>query len=267
MKSSAVLLCALLLFTVAVSAQRTDRNGRTLRERFAPPSGYRRISYPSGSFAEYLRDYPLKPYGSPVLLYDGTAKRNRVHVSVFDMPILKSDLIQCADAIIKLRAEYLYAHEMYREISFTLTNGMEVPFSRFAQGQRVSVKGNRSTWKTGGRSGYGRRVFDEYLRFIYMFAGTYSLSRELKSVPLTDISCGDIFIFGGMPGHAVMVIDLAENPAIGEKIMLLGQSYMPSQEFHILKSPCDISPWYRIEDNELLTPEWTFERGSLMRFR
>ena len=201
MRISIFISTAVLLFAFSVCAQQTNQNGRILRERFVPPSGYSRISYPDGSFAGYLRDYPLKPYGAPVLLYDGSVKRNNVHVSVFDMPLLKSDLIQCADAIIKLRAEYLYSHKMYREISFTLTNGMAVPFSRFARGQRVSVKGNRSSWKGGGRSGYGRRVFDEYLRFIYMYAGTYSLSRELKSVPLTDIRCGDIFIFGGMPGH------------------------------------------------------------------
>ena len=48
--------------------------------------------------------------------------------------------------------------------------------------------------------------------------------------------------------------------------MLLGQSYMPSQEFHILKSYESISPWYYIEDDILETPEWTFNKGSLVEF-
>jgi len=48
--------------------------------------------------------------------------------------------------------------------------------------------------------------------------------------------------------------------------MLLGQSYMPSQEFHILKSYENINPWYFVEDEVLKTPEWTFEKGSLMEF-
>ena len=59
---------------------------------------------------------------------------------------------------------------------------------------------------------------------------------------------------------------VAINKKTGRKIMLLGQSYMPSQEFHILKSYENINPWYFVEDEVLKTPEWTFEKGSLMEF-
>ena len=69
--------------------------------------------------------------GAPVLLYDGRKKFIESHISVIDMPILPQDLIQCADAVIKLRAEYLYSKKDYDKISFNLTNGMEVPFSKF----------------------------------------------------------------------------------------------------------------------------------------
>ncbi|MCK7517950.1 MAG: DUF4846 domain-containing protein [Ignavibacteriales bacterium] len=58
-------------------------------------------------------------------------------------------------------------------------------------------------------------------------------------------------MFGGNPGHVVMVVDLAKDKSTGNRIMLLGQSYMPSQEFHVLKSNTDIFPWYYVRDEKL----------------
>ena len=247
-------------------SQQINTKGATIQERFIPPANYKRIKADDSSFAAFLRSYPLKDYGSPVLLYNGNVKFNKVHVSVFDMPLLNSDLIQCADAVIKLRAEYLYSKKRYSEIQFHITNGMLVPFSKYAEGERVIVSGNKTSWKAGYKSGYGRDVFDEYLKFIYTYAGTYSLSQEAKPKKISDIAIGDFFIYGGSPGHVVLVLDIAVDESTGRKLMLLGQSYMPSQEFHILKSYEKISPWYYVEDSVLKTPEWTFQKGSLMGF-
>lgn len=243
-----------------------NENGNTILERFLLPDGFKRVNADDGSFAEFLRSYPLKEYGSPVLLYNGNKKLNPVYVSVFDMPLLDEDLIQCADAVIKLRAEYLYANKRYSEIQFHITNGMLVPFSRYASGERIIVSGNDTFWKDGYKSGYERDVFEAYLKFIYSYAGTYSLSKESKHKDISEIEIGDFFIYGGSPGHVVLVLDLAVDESTGRKIMIIGQSYMPSQEFHVLKSFEDISPWYYVEDSTLKTPEWTFKKGSLMGF-
>ncbi|MCR5612405.1 DUF4846 domain-containing protein [Treponema sp.] len=234
--------------------------------RFDVPDGFERMEYDKNSFAEYLRYYPLKDFGEPVLLYDGRKKNHNVYVSVFDMPLLNEDLIQCADAVIKLRAEYLYEAKRYDEISFHITNGMEVPFDRYAKGERLVVSGNDASWKNGYKKGYGRDVFDSYLKFIYAYAGTYSLSKEAKKASIGEIEGGNFFIYGASPGHVVLVLDVAVNKANGKKIMMLGQSYMPSQEFHVLKSYDDISPWYYVEDSDLTTPEWHFDKGSLKKF-
>lgn len=261
-----ILFILMILFTVNFYSQSINKSGTSIIERFGIPEGYERISVDENSFAEYLRNFPLKKYDSPVLLYNGVEKRNKVHVSVFDFPLLTADLIQCADAVIKLRAEYLYKNKMYSEIKFHITNGMLVPFDRFINGERVVVSGNKTTWKEGYKKGTSRDVFDEYLKFIYAYAGTYSLSKEAKPKSIENIFPGDFFIYGGSPGHVVLVLDVAINKKNGKTIMLLGQSYMPSQEFHILKSYEKISPWYYVEDEILETPEWTFYKGSLMRF-
>ncbi len=104
---------------------------------------------------------------------------------------------------------------------------------------------------------------------IFSYAGTASLSKELKPVQVEDMQIGDVFIRGGFPGHAVIVVDMAENVQTGEKLFMLAQSYMPAQDFHILVNPTDtgLSPWYNTNiGEELITPEWRFYKGELMRF-
>ena len=86
---------------------------------------------------------------------------------------------------------------------------------------------------------------------------------------MQEMKIGDVFIEGGFPGHAVLVVDMAINNQTGRKTFLLAQSYMPAQEVHILKSPLDpaLNPWYDLEFGETLyTPEWTFSRNDLRRF-
>jgi hypothetical protein len=239
--------------------------GETIEKRFEAPDGFKRVKCEKGSFEEYLRSYKLKADGSPVRLYNGQLKSNEVYAAVLDMPILDRDLIQCADAVMKLRAEYFYQKGEYGKIEFALTNRMVVPFGRFADGFRIKGRGAKTEWIRWGKSGYSRDVFDEYLQVIYTFCGTASLSREMVRQEVKEIKIGDVFIEGGYPGHVVIVVDLAENKS-GEKMMLLAQSYMPSQEMHILKSSSDASPWYKVEDAELITPEWNFKKGSLRRF-
>ncbi|HAV43019.1 TPA: hypothetical protein DCX15_03285 [bacterium] len=249
------------------SQQLIDPNGKSIEERFLLPKGYKRIFVETGSFQEYLRSLPLKRYGEKVRYYDGSIKDRDVYVSVVDMEIGKSDLLQCADAIIRLKAEYLYEQKRFDEIGFHITNGMYVPFKKFTEGYRVRVSNNRTEWIRTERKGRDRAVFDEYLRFIYTYAGTLSLSRELRPVEDEDIDIGDIYIIGGSPGHAVIIVDMAEDERTKEKIFLLAQSYMPAQEIQILKSFEHISPWYiHRKNSDLITPEWEFKKGSIKRF-
>ncbi|ABZ95421.1 Conserved hypothetical protein [Leptospira biflexa serovar Patoc strain 'Patoc 1 (Ames)'] len=239
----------------------------SIQERFIPPNGYKRVVYPKTSFASYLQNFPLKPKGSPVLLYNGNHKQNQVHAAVLDFPLLKRDLIQCADAVMKLRAEYFYAQKKYDAIQFKISNGMEVPFHRFAKGERVDVKGNKTSWKQGKfKKGYGRDVFEEYLQFIYSYAGTISLKSELVKKSVIQLEPGDVWIEAGSPGHVVMVVDKATSDD-GQMVFLLAQSYMPSQEMHILKSEGEYSPWFPLpKGNNFQTPEWEFQTNQFYGF-
>jgi hypothetical protein len=84
-----------------------------------------------------------------------------------------------------------------------------------------------------------------------------------------DIQVGDVLIQGGSPGHAIIVFDVVVNQKTGQKAYLLGQSYMPAQEIHILKNlnNNNNNPWYLVEDSNIIkTPEWTFSIKDLKRF-
>jgi hypothetical protein len=212
---------------------------------------------------------PVRQGRPEVRLYDGRLKaRQDVHAAVLDIDVGATDLQQCADAVIRLRAEYLYSRNCESEIAFDFTSGDRATWLRWKSGYRPHVTGSRVSWdKTGEQEGQ-YAVFRRYLETVFEYAGTLSLERELCPliVPRT-YQGGEVFIQGGNPGHAVLVIDVAENDR-GDRVMLLAQSYMPAQDIHVLRSPeKDLSPWYTVKDNgSLTTPEWEFAFGDARRF-
>ena len=247
-----------------------DSSGTNIETRFLCPEGYVRTQAEPGSFAQYLRSLPLKPDGASVLTYDGRIKPNRgVYHAVVDLPIGSRDLHQCADAVMRLRAEYLYQQKAYDQIHFHFTNGFRADYTQWMAGKRISVNGNQVSWRASAAPSTSPESFWKYLEIIFSYAGTLSLDKELNVVPLTDLQVGDVFIQGGSPGHAVIVVDKAHNPENGEILFMLAQSYMPAQEIQVLQNPLAprLSPWYAIPDNEiLLTPEWRFSTTQLKRF-
>lgn len=241
----------------------------SIESRFAPPVGYSRKPVAAGSFGAYLRLLPLKPSDTQVHLFDGRLKNNQgVHAAVIDMSVGTTDLQQCADAVMRLRAEYLFAADRKDEITFNFTNGFKAPFSRWTKGERIRVQGNNCSWTHSGKAGATHADLMEYLQVIFTYAGTASLSKELVECATTPVQPGDVFIQGGHPGHAVIAVDVASNTN-GEQVFLLAQSYMPAQEIHVLKNleDPDLSPWFKLNDgNELVTPEWTFPWAQRKRW-
>ncbi len=235
------------------------------------PEGYKRIKVDSGSFGFWLRNVKLKTENNKLHLYDGSLKYSQnLHYAILKFDVGKRDLQQCADAVMRLRAEYLYKMKKYNQIHFNFTNGFRVDYDKWRQGNRIAVNGNNTSWvhKTEPDNSY--QSFREYLNWIFMYAGSLSLSRELKPVNYKDMQIGDVLIHGGSPGHAVIVIDMAINSKTKEKVYLLAQSYMPAQDIHVLINPDfpGISPWYKLDPNESIvyTPEWEFYTYELMRF-
>ncbi len=241
-----------------------------LQTRFPAPNGFKRVPAAADSYGHWLRNLPLKPPGTSVKMFDGSLKSNqKAHAAVVNMDVGKRDLQQCADASMRLWAEYCYHQKAYDKIHFNLTNGFRVDFSKWMKGYRVQVKGNKTTWIKSQKKSDDYATLRAYLDFVFAYAGSLSLSKELSQVPLKDLQPGDIFIQGGSPGHVVVVLDIVKHSQTSAKRFLIGQSYMPAQDFHVLLNTDNpaLSPWYELEEmTALSTPEWTFSPVVVRRF-
>lgn len=243
--------------------------GKNLEQRINPPQGYEREEEDVESLATFLRTYPLKKDGSPVKLYDGSRKENQdAHMAVFKLPLEKQDLQQCADTVMRVYAEYYWKIGEKEKISFRFVDGFEAEYVKWREGYRIQVGSNSSTW-VDSKKAYDDSYdnFKEYLRIVFSYASTVSLKAESRKIKLPKIQAGDIFIRAGSPGHVVLVVDVCENEE-GKKAFLLGQGFMPAQQFHLLKNPLhEEDPWYYEEEVRypLETPEYSFDKGSLMR--
>ena len=211
------------------------------------PAGFERVKADSGSFTGYLRNIDLKEQ-TTVYLYNGQPKRNQTaQYALLNISVGNTDLQQCADAVMRLRAEYLYNQKQFEKLVFFDNNHTAYTFT----------------------APYTREHFNNYLNKVFGMCGSASLSKQLRPVTnFTDIEPGDVLIRGGFPGHAVIVMDVAVNDA-GKKIYMIAQSYMPAQDIHVLKNPIngDLSPWYEVDANPIIqTPEYTFTQNELMRW-
>lgn len=209
------------------------------------PAGYRRTPAIKGSFEEWLRAVPLKK-DKRVFLYNGSLKPNQsAQFAVVDISVGNKDLQQCADAVMRLRAEYLYLNK--KPMAF------------------MDYGGKWYNWNGQGN----RNMFDNYLQNVFGWCGSASLDKQLN--PVTDFSAikaGDVLIRGGFPGHAIMVVDITTNSK-GNKIYLLAQGYQPAQDIHVLNNPMDrtLSPWYAVDTaNLIITPEWRFTKENLKKW-
>jgi hypothetical protein len=213
-----------------------------------PPQGFRRIDGKDSGFARWLRNIPLKK-DKTVYLYNGRRKGNQdAQFAVLDIPVGRKDLQQCADAVMRLRASWLYGQGRFDEIRFADNNGRMYACPPSPDSA----------------------AFERYLETVYSYCGTLSLAQQLRPVHrLQDIQPGDVLIRGGSPGHAVIVMDVAENDR-RERAFMLAQSYMPAQSVHILKNYADRGhgPWYRVQEVKDLisTPEWIFDKNELKRW-
>jgi len=209
------------------------------------PSGYTRVSTKANDFDAWLRNVPLKKE-KQVYLYNGQLKGNQeAQFAVLNVSVGNQDLQQCADAVMRLRAEYLFENKRYDEIVFY----------------------DNDHTAYGVSAPYTREHFLSCMNKVFGMCGTASLSKQLQTLNNTNnIKGGDVLIKGGFPGHAVIVMDVAENDA-GKKIYLLAQSYMPAQDIHVLKNPnnTSLSPWYEADgSNTINTPEYTFYSNQWM---
>lgn len=244
-------------------------DGMTLETRINVPAGFTRVNSNPDSFLGFTRSLELKEDGSPVLLHNGQKKRNQTaQAAVFTLDVGEKDLQQCADSVVRVYSEYYWSIGEYEKIRFHLTNGFLMDYENWRNGRRIQVDGNDVYWVDSTTYDDSYENFRNYLTNVMIYAGTLSLDNESTIIELENVKAGDMLLIGGSPGHCVLVIDVAQNES-GESCYLLGQGYMPAQEFHVLKNPKGQDcPWYFEEDlsGDIETPEYGFDESHIKRW-
>lgn len=196
------------------------------------PLGYSRVVVERGSYAEYLRNLPLKEKGSKIMLYTGgEANFQFLGSAVIDQPLL-NNYEQCADVTMRLRAEYLWQKGRYGQICFRDVNRKKVQY-------------------TGGSS---RKAFEKYMRSVYGVCSTYSLYHETKPCAIKDVQPGDVFVYPARPGrkygHAIIVVDVARSKS-GKIAVMCAEGNTPARSQHIVRNLNPISnPWFFFDEDD-----------------
>jgi len=211
-----------------------------------------------GSFVDYLGKLTLKPVGYPVHLWNGEERRKVSTYRVIEFRLDSVDLQQCADAVIRLRAEYLWHKGEYDRIKFHFTNGFVADYDRWAHGERIKLNAAQTqcSWyrKSGGED-YSYDTFRDYLLLVFTYAGTRSLGSDMiEDEDYSRLDVGDVILQAGSPGHAMI--------CVGDG--LLAQSYMPAQELEMVQCRVNMRDG-RIATIE--TPDWNYTNDyRLMHF-
>jgi len=244
---------------------------RTIATAFPPPAGFTRVPAAPGSFADWLRHLPLEGEHAALALYDGRPVVDHGEAAaVVDIDVGTADLQQCADAVMRLRAEYLYAHRLTGLIGFDLFDGQRYRFLAYAEGTIPIVAGTAIAWNSGPPQDTTHASLRRWLDIVYGFASTRSLARELRPVGrFADAAIGDVLVRPGAPGHAVVIVDMASDPDSGHRMVIIAEGDMPARSLRISRNPQDpaLGPWQPLRDGEpLMLPGTSFDAGQLRRF-
>ncbi|WP_045500864.1 DUF4846 domain-containing protein [Chryseobacterium sp. StRB126] len=253
------------------SSVQINKDKNTIWERFSPPKGYQWHKEKPDSFGYFIENFKLKPYGSQILRYDDSPiSTQHLHEAVFDIDTGNKDLQQCADAVIRLRAEYLYKIKKTDDIKFHFTSGDLLSWNDYKNGTRAFVSGNSVNFRKTAGFDNSYQNFRNYLDLIFNYAGTISLNKETKPVlKNSDLKTGDILITPGSPGHVVFISGVCKSKE-GKKLFLLSEGFTPAQSIHLLSNPFqkNISPWYDldVDSSEAKTARYIFKPTNFRRF-
>jgi hypothetical protein len=119
----------------------------------------------------------MLPEGSPVLLYTGKPKSSQWgYLVVVDLDVGTSDLQQCADSIMRVRAKYLWS------------------LGRASQGNQLSA--NPKHWDGGEWKAYRR-----YRNGVMAKTGTLTMAARMKKATTGHwLQPGEVVVQGGSPG-------------------------------------------------------------------
>ncbi len=231
----------------------------SLARRYVPPEGFNRVAVGPGSFAAWLRALPIRTDRMQVHSYKGTPLK-RPSAGLVAMDVGDRDLMQCADSVIRLHAEYLWATGRSSEAEYRFTSGDRTRWRDWVAGERFTIAGNKVLRSRGASRAADHDEYRDWLDLVFTYAGTRSLARDAPQPAVTEpIEAGDFYVEAGSPGHAVIVLDVVQGPD-GERLGLVGQGFMPAEDIHVLRSPvARDGVWFPLPSETVAvldTPSW-----------
>ncbi len=216
------------------------------------------------SWAYFLQHLP--EVDAPIVDYHGNTISNQgKHVAVVPYDVGNQDLQQCADALMRLRAEYLFAQKRFDEIGFHFVSGQYYTWNEYCKGSRPVAKGNSVKFIYTSPADRSHASLRKYLDIVYSYASTISLTSELKNTDKFTI--GTIIIRPGSPGHCFIITDEATTSE-GEKVYKLVEGYTPAQSIYVLRNTQDESlhQWHKLTKGTITTASYQFKDYYMKTF-
>jgi hypothetical protein len=225
----------------------------------------RPLSYPRDSWPWFLQHLPTE--NKPILDFRGNLIGNQEkHFAILTYDVGSTDLQQCADALMRLRSEYLFSQKKYAQIGFHFNSGIYYSWTDYLNGMRPIFKRRQQVLaRTNATAEPSHTSLRKWLDIVYTYANTVSLCRELKKAD--GLQTGTVIIFPGNPGHCCMIMDEAVTD-IQDTVFKLVEGYMPAQSIYVLSNPYEPewSPWYHLGKGEINTASCSFRSYFLKKF-
>jgi hypothetical protein len=252
-------LCLLFFLSCGSSSTRRAKKinaGKQLQQSIVSTTKFDEKSWPY--FLQHLsvKDAPILDYtGKPV-------SYQQKHTVIVEYDVGNKDLQQCADALMRLRAEYLFQQQRYSEIGFHFVSGQYYSWNDYCKGLRPVPEGTKVQFITTASSDKTHETLRKYLDIVYNYASTISLAKELKKV--NDFTVGTVIIHPGSPGHCCIIVDEATDKS-GEKVFKIVEGYSPAQSIYVLRNiwANGVSPWYKLGKGEIITASFEFKDYKL----
>jgi len=226
----------------------------TIGEISLPSNDYQRIETEKNSFADYLRNLPLKKRGTDVINFRAGVFKAGSDTSVayvIDMDIISRRLEQCMDILVRLYAEYLWSVKQTDNLILPLPGGYWLKWQDWESGFRPVFKGIEVQMRKSTHTISIEQSYRSYLNTVYSESHTQQFYYAYQSVAREKVQIGDFIIKKGTKGHAIMIVDLAMNK-FGDMIALIGNGDTPACQFFLLNYQQD-RPWIPLKfDQETL---------------
>lgn len=239
---------------------KTENTGKKVATKLVHP-----LSYPPDSWPSFLQHLPAE--NKPILDYKGNQIANQEkHFAILTYDVGTTDLQQCADALIRLRSEYLFSQKKYAQIGFHFNSGIYYRLTDYLSGIRPIFRKEQQIFaQTSAASELSHASLRKWLDIVFTYANTVSLCKELKKAD--GLQTGTVIIFPGNPGHCCIIID----EAITDKqdtVYKLAEGYMPAQSIYVLSNPYEPewNPWYHLGKGEINTVSCSFRSYYLKKF-